>query len=165
MLAPPQRSFLRELLGEMQLCVADAVDDPRDRAALSLALPLHRLQPAKKGCQEVLLMHVGMELFLSRTPVGAKLMRRYVRDRRMTYRGVLWLNRLAAEAGTAWRVRASPDPNPRIRESDGAEVHAVQWTLHEGETLVAYLLVSFSNDHALHLRGGARQGTARSPRP
>ena len=67
MLAPPQRSFLRELLGEMQLCVADAVDDPRDRAALSLALPLHRLQPAKKGCQEVLLMHVGMELFLSRT--------------------------------------------------------------------------------------------------
>ena len=36
MLAPPQRSFLRELLGEMQLCVADAVDDDLGNGAASM---------------------------------------------------------------------------------------------------------------------------------
>ena len=69
---------------EIQLCVAAAVASPRDRAALSLALPPLGLAAARglAALYRSFDMGVAMMLVADALPVDEALLRRYVRDSR-----------------------------------------------------------------------------------
>ena len=130
--------ILHELPHDLQLRVADSLEDPRDCARLCLALPpLGQLAMRSLARYQQLILRVGMELVLRGTAIDDALFRRYVRDARATYDGIVWLNAAAAAEGSTWSVRVQPhDKSTNARLAD-----TMQWRLRQGCSLDARLRV------------------------
>ena len=136
--------ILYELPQDMQLRVADSLDDPRDCARLCLALPpLGLLAMRSVARYQQFIFRVGMQLALRGTAIDDVLFRRYARDQRANYDGVIWLNAAAAAEGSAWSVLVQPDGF-----SD-----TVQWTLRHDLSMDTVLRVE-NRDAKLHFEGG-----------
>ena len=90
-------SLLRDLSIDLQLAVAGWVNDPFDRARLSLAYPPLGLaaQAALEPYREWL-FHPAMELASVRAVVDEVLLRRFAAQRRASDESMAWLNRVGA---------------------------------------------------------------------
>ena len=124
-----------ELPTEVQLLIADWVDELAGRAALCLALPplgLAAVQTLER--YQDILMSVALRLPRLRGAVPAdvpatalldeQLMRSYAADRRATEAGRLWLNAGFAEAGSELQVQQEMT---KVRGGD-----ATMWLLADG---------------------------------
>ena len=111
---------LLELPHELQLEVFKAAH-PKDLLHLCLALPLVGLEALRAA-------PLHKRLFVSNgCVVDEPLLRRYVRDARRTYAGVVWLNQFSLEqaGGQGLAVRVEP----KVRRMSDWHDHAVKWTL------------------------------------
>ena len=89
--------FLLELPDDLQLVIASKLNDPLDRARLSLAVPPLGLaaQAALEPYREWL-FHLAMELASVRAVVDEVLLRRFAAQRRASDESMAWLNRVGA---------------------------------------------------------------------
>ena len=136
---------LQDLPDDLQLRIADEMDNVRDRSTLCLALPrLGHLAMQSLERYKDFVVKVGMALLLSRADVDDKVMRRYVRDRRATFDGMAWLNQLATESGSAWHVRVTPHNWELLRNCK-----SMRWVMYDGVSPGVLLLRTW------HHPGGA----------
>ena len=127
----------------MQLRVADSLHDPRDCARLCLALPpLGLLAKQSLARYQQFVMKVGMELVVRGAAIDDAFFRRYARDRRANYDGILWLNTAAAAEGSAWSVLVSPQ-----------SVNMMRWLLRDSSGMGTWLRLAFVKGAILHFEG------------
>ena len=139
--------ILHELPHDLQLRVADSVDDLRDRARLCLALPPLGLMAMQSLARyQQFNLRVGMELVLRGTAIDDALFRRYGRDQRANYEGLLWLNAAAAEEDSEWSVLVRPE-RPVINAYD------MKWILRRGCGMGAELRRDYTNGLVFHNEG------------
>ena len=145
--ATPDKDLLSDLPLELQVLIADAVDERCDRAALALASPRLLGPAACRGLQS----YQGLEMSLAfhhmlGGAIDESVLRSYASRAEATLEGCDWLTGVAAATGKIWPFIAMSGPGS-VRKAEQ------KWYLVQPDSIVGALLRSEGPHGTKHYEG------------